>query len=66
MTKITGSTAITDVKYNKKTQQLLISFRDGTKTTYYGVPPHIYEDLKETESVGGYFNKNVRNSYPHS
>lgn len=61
--KIEGSTAIKQVRYETRTNELTVHMTDGTVHTYGGVGQKVYEDLINASSVGGYFNRHIRDSY---
>jgi lysyl-tRNA synthetase, class II len=52
-----------EATYNEEAKVLTVSFDDGTKYEYAGVPKATYDDLQKAESKGEYFNKNIRGTY---
>ncbi len=60
------SSNIESVGYDESTQTLEIEFKRGDVYEYSGVPENVFIELKGASSVGGYFNKNIRNDYPTS
>lgn len=42
---------------------LIVTFSSNSVWAYYNVPIDIYDNLISSESVGSYFNKNIRNIY---
>jgi hypothetical protein len=57
------STNIASVGYDPATETLEIEFRTGRMYTYYGVPPHMHEQLIGAASLGQFFNAHIRNVY---
>ena len=42
---------------------LIVKFNNGTYYRYAGVPSQVATDLFEAESVGRYFNKNIKRNF---
>lgn len=42
-------------------------FNHGNEETlmYSGVPREVFDELQQAESKGGYFNRNIRNTYSY-
>ncbi|GAB4535868.1 MAG: lysine--tRNA ligase [Pleurocapsa sp.] len=57
------STAIKSFDYDAAKQTLRIIFKNGSIYKYLDVPESVYKELKETSSVGQYFNANVRDKF---
>jgi len=58
------STNIRFVGYDKETFQLRVQFTNGGLFQYSGVPEEVYDEMMNSESVGAYFSRNIRNAYP--
>lgn len=58
------SSNIRSVGYDEGTQALEVEFSSGTVYRYTGVPMSVHMDLVTSESVGKYFNANVKSAYP--
>ncbi len=43
--------------------ELMITFQDGRRHSYSGVPQRVFEELIDAGSVGAYFNAYVRDRY---
>jgi hypothetical protein len=56
------SAAIEDIQYNAETKELTVVFKRGTYV-YQGVPAEVYEALKNSESQGTYYRKEIRGKY---
>ena len=57
------STAIKSFDYDEDKQNLRVIFGNGGVYKYLDVPPSIYKELKETTSVGQYFNTQIRDKF---
>ncbi|MDB5474046.1 MAG: hypothetical protein JWP99_1349 [Devosia sp.] len=59
------STAIRHIHYKPADQELSIWFGpEGRRYKYSGVPPFIYEGLRDAESRGRFFNQSIRGRFP--
>ena len=58
------SSVIASVGYSPEHHQLEVEFRTGAVYEYVGVPPDVHERLMAAESVGRFFNMEVRDTYP--
>lgn len=61
-----SSSNISSVGHDEASQTLEIEFTTGAIYEYYGVPEHVYQDLINASSVGGYFAQNIKNTYGFS
>jgi hypothetical protein len=43
-----------------------IEFKSGRRFSYSDVPKRVYDELMDADSIGRYFNLNIRNHYVHS
>ena len=59
------SSSLTKVAYDSERTILQVEFRDQTIYQYFGVPRKIYQDLRQADSKGAYFNQHIRNSFAH-
>ncbi|MGL5943020.1 MAG: lysine--tRNA ligase [Waterburya sp.] len=59
----TQSTAIKSFDYDPARQILRVVFGNGSVYNYADVPETIYQELKETTSVGQYFNSQIRDKF---
>lgn len=57
------SSNISTIGYDPQTQNLEIEFKGGTVWTYHDVSESTYNSLMNADSVGGYFQKHIRNEY---
>jgi len=57
------SSVIASVGYDARTRRLEVGFHNGRVYAYFEVPLSVYEALVTAESVGTFFNENVRPYY---
>lgn len=57
------SSNVIKVWYNTATEVLTVQFKGG-KYRYYGVSESVYNNAKDSESVGKFLNGNVIGIYP--
>ena len=60
------STVIKDFDYDADKQILRITFSNGNVYKYADVPEKIYKELKETSSVGQYFNSQIKDKFGYT
>ncbi len=51
------------VGYDKATKTLGVTFRNGRSYEYEGVHPDVHQEMLKAESLGKYFNTNVRHVF---
>ena len=57
------SSNLKSVGYDEFLLVLEIEFKSGAVYRYYGVPAEVHDELINAESVGKYFNANVKSKY---
>lgn len=57
------SSFIENASYDADTQQLDITFRNGTMYTYVGVPPDVHNDLITDASPGQFYHAHIKGQY---
>ncbi len=57
------STVIKSFDYDADKQILRVEFGSGSVYQYHDVPESIYKELKETPSIGQYFNAHIRDKF---
>lgn len=60
------SSSIVSIGYAADAATLEVQFRSGAVYWYFGVPPSTYEKLGTAESVGRYFNANIRTCFGYA
>ena len=58
-----ASSVIAEVRYDEEGALLEVLFHNGRVYRYLDVPPDEYESLIHAESVGRYFNQEIRTRY---
>lgn len=57
-----SSSQIAAVGYDVDTQELRIAFNNGALYAYDDVPQDVFDNLKQSASVGSYFHSAVKNA----
>ncbi len=64
---INGSTCVLDLDYDKDTKELVVTFvRTGQSYVYSDVSRQRVAAFKAADSLGEYFNDNIRDNYPYA
>ena len=63
---VVASSRVTAIGYDPPTQTLEVEFLKGSVYQYYGVPEHMYKNIMQAPSKGGFLNTYIRDSYPYS
>lgn len=58
-----SSSNVASVGHDRNTLTLEVEFRSGSVYQYFDVPETVCQELKNADSVGGYLNANIKNSY---
>lgn len=59
-----GSSCFSEIGYDNNTGDLIVTFRDSGVSYVYGeVPKSVWEELKSADSMGSYYNKEIKGSY---
>ena len=61
--KRVDSSVIAEVGYDDERALLEVEFKTGRVYHYLDVPPEVFEELIAADSVGGYFNEQIRRGY---
>jgi KTSC domain len=59
-----NSSVLAQMGYDAPRAVLQVMFHAGGIYQYFGVPQNTYWDLLRAESIGGYFNRHIRNAFP--
>ncbi len=59
------STTLRSAGHDAQSAVLELQFQNGAVYQYWLVPRRVYRDLLGARSKGGYFNQNIRGSYPY-
>lgn len=60
------SSMICTLGYEPETSTLEIEFNSGAVWQYYDIPEYVFYEMKDSGSVGKFFNANIRGQYPES
>ena len=60
------SSVLAAVAYDPIARRFEAEFRSGEIYQYAGVPAELYQRLLTAESIGIFFNLNIRNHFPHT
>ena len=55
-----ASAGITSIRHDGRTT-LIVNFKDGSSYTYPSVSIDTYQEFAAADSIGGYFNRFIRN-----
>jgi KTSC domain len=58
------STMAAQVGYDYEREILQIEFNSGAVYQYAAVEPEVWEDLQETDSIGSFYNREIKGYYP--
>jgi lysyl-tRNA synthetase class 2 len=58
------SSVVASAGYDPGLRMLEVEFVSGEVYRYFLVPRRVWHELQEADSVGGYFNRFVRDHYP--
>ena len=61
--KPVASTVLAEVGYDEPSGVLEVQFRSGRVYRYFQVPRTAYRALMKAESIGGYFNREIKTRY---
>jgi len=59
------SSSVVEVGYDPKTKILEVVFRKGDVYQYLDVPMNVYQDLIRADSVGKFFNIQIKSNYQY-
>lgn len=59
------STMVSEVGWDSETSDLIITWNNGKKSAYAGVPEDVANDLANAPSVGAMMNSQIKPYYQH-
>lgn len=65
MTRVESSN-IEQVGYEEESETLQVEFKNGGMYQYFDVPQHVYEELRDADSVGKYLAYSIKGIYRYS
>ncbi|MCC4242751.1 KTSC domain-containing protein [Thalassospira povalilytica] len=60
------SSNLAAIGYDEDSETLQIEFLNNTTYQYFDVPAHIFSDLLNADSAGGYLAKHIKGHYRYS
>ena len=57
------STAIQSMRYYKDQKNLLVKFQNDTNYLYKDIPVKMFQKLRNSYSIGKFFNKHIKNNF---
>jgi len=60
------STAISEISYDAARAKLFVSFNDGDRYVYVGVPGEVHRSFVSAPSKGRYFTDQIRDRFPYN
>lgn len=60
--QVSNSSMISTIDYDSENQELTVTFKNGNQYKYFDVPREEFEALRQSESIGSYFNK-IKSKY---
>ena len=60
------SEAIREVSYDAERAKLFVTFIDGDRYVYVGVPGEVHRSFLEADSKGQFFAYEIRDQYPYN
>jgi len=57
------STAIQSMRYYKEQRNLLVKFQNHTNYLYKDVPVRLFQKMRNSYSIGKFFNKHIKNNF---
>ncbi len=58
-----ASSNLASIGYDAENQVLEVEFKNGSIYQYEGVPEFAYSDMMTADSLGSYFNANIKSQY---
>ena len=57
------STEIQSMRYYKDQRNLLVKFQNDTNYLYKDIPVRLFQKMRNSYSIGKFFNKHIRNNF---
>ena len=55
--QVSNSSMISTIDYDNDSKEMTVTFKNGNQYKYFDVPREEFEALRQSESIGSYFNK---------
>ena len=59
------SSNVSEIGYDDETQELLVTWKNGRKSAYAGVPEGLADQVSRAGSVGGMLNSDIKPFFGH-
>ena len=60
-----NSSNIESIGYDEQNHHVYVKFLNGSLYIYKEVPLHVYEDFRDSASLGSYLHRNFKNIYSY-
>lgn len=60
------SEAISEIDYDEERAKLFVTFIDGDRYVYVGVPGEVHRSFLDSDSKGQFFAYEIRDQYPYN
>lgn len=60
------SEAIREISYDPQRAKLFVTFNDGDRYVYVGVPGEVHRSFMDADSKGQFFAYEIRDQYPYN
>jgi len=57
------SSAIQSMRYYKDQRNLLVKFQNDTNYLYKDIPVRLFQKMRNSYSIGKFFNKHIKNNF---
>jgi len=57
------SSAIQSMRYYKEQRNLLVKFQNDTNYLYKDIPVRLFQKMRNSYSIGKFFNKHIKNNF---
>tara|TARA_R110002049_G_scaffold247333_1_gene421503 strand:- start:476 stop:685 length:210 start_codon:yes stop_codon:yes gene_type:complete len=64
--KNVDSSNVAAVGYDEDSSTLQVEFNNGGTYQYFDVPEHLFEELRDAQSIGSFLAENIKGSYRFS
>jgi hypothetical protein len=58
-----NSSAIKSMRYFRQPRQLVVKFNNDTNYLYKGVPVRLFQKMRNSYSIGKFFNRYIKNNF---
>ncbi len=62
---LVDSEAIRQIHYDREKRVLLVWFKNGTVYSYWKVQVRLFQRMRNSYSIGKFFNKHIKGKYKH-